>query len=756
MFQPRESNRKKADLGIDPDETLSNGKDADLERLQERHGELMGHMKQEMELQAEERFQMQVDDDYHHHLQWDPRDAQVLINRGQVPLVFNEGRLSVEWVCGTEKRNRIDYKVLPRGPEDEEPAEVATKVVKYTDDVNLVRFHRSAAFRQAVVSGLGWLEEGINIEPGEELVFAGSVDWRDVIRDSRSRNPDYNKDGRYLFRKRKLDLDYACALLPDAKEILKRGSTTSNLDDIESRWYLGERLTSAHDLDYSEAMPSTSFGDRAAYIGTGYADGGRRSAVDLIECWYKVPEYVEVFNRGELDGETFDQTNQQHVDAKESGWPLLKTVRWRMRVMICTDQAPIWDGPSPFKHNRFNLVPVWGFRRGRDGMAYGLWRGMRDPQYDLNKRMSKALWAASSNRVIADDDAVEDIEEARQEIARPDGWVTKKAGKELREVQNTADVAQSLNLADRDREHLRNASGVTNENLGRDTNATSGKAIMAKQDQGSTTTAELFDNLRLATQIAGQLRLSNIQQFMSAPKVIRIVGRNRPVEWLKVNQYDPETGEYLNDITSAQLDFIVDEQNWRANMQQAALEQFMEMLKIVGPTAPQAVINLLDILVEQFDIPDKAEVVARIRQFNGQRDPSRKPTPEEEAAMKKQAEKAELQEQLQTEQVMAALAEIKAKVAKIEADSVNTLTTAFYQALQAGQIVAQVPGVAPVADQIVKGAGFKDQGGQDPNLQAPSEPMPVQPAAPVEVAPELQQADGAMQGIETPAPDGVM
>lgn len=756
MFQPRESNRKKADLGIDPDETLSNGKDADLERLQERHGELMGHMKQEMELQAEERFQMQVDDDYHHHLQWDPRDAQVLINRGQVPLVFNEGRLSVEWVCGTEKRNRIDYKVLPRSPEDEEPAEVATKVVKYTDDVNLVRFHRSAAFRQAVVSGLGWLEEGINIEPGEELVFAGSVDWRDVIRDSRSRNPDYNKDGRYLFRKRKLDLDYACALLPDAKEILKRGSTTSNLDDIESRWYLGERLTSAHDLDYSEAMPSSTFGDRAAYVGTGYADGGRRSAVDLIECWYKVPEYVEVFNRGELDGETFDQTNQQHVQAKESGWPLLKTVRWRMRVMICTDQAPIWDGPSPFKHNRFNLVPVWGFRRGRDGMAYGLWRGMRDPQYDLNKRMSKALWAASSNRVIADEDAVEDIEEARQEIARPDGWVTKKAGKDLREVQNTADVAQSLNLADRDREHLRNASGVTNENLGRDTNATSGKAIMAKQDQGSTTTAELFDNLRLATQIAGQLRLSNIQQFMSAPKVIRIVGRNRPVEWLKVNQYDPETGEYLNDITSAQLDFIVDEQNWRANMQQAALEQFMEMLKIVGPTAPQAVINLLDILVEQFDIPDKAEVVARIRQFNGQRDPSRKPTPEEEAAMKKQAEKAELQEQLQTEQVMAALAEIKAKVAKIEADSVNTLTTAFYQALQAGQIVAQVPGVAPVADQIVKGAGFKDQGGQDPNLQAPAEPMPVQPAAPVEVAPELQQADGAMQGIETPTPDGVM
>lgn len=751
LFEVRTDDKKPSQ--VDPGESLEASRPSDQEEIEQRHGELVGHMHNELELQSEERFQMAIDADYHDHLQWDARDAQILIERGQVPLVFNEGRLSVEWVCGTEKRNRIDYKILPRGPEDEPIAEVNTKVVKYTDDVNTASFHRSKAFRQAVVSGLGYLEEGINIEPGQELIYSGSVDWRNVIRDSRSRDPDYNKDGRYQFRKRKLDIDYACALLPKAKESLLSSSKDSTFEMLEDRWYLGERLTSAHDLDYRQGIAAGAYGDRGGFIGLGNADTGRRSAVDLIEAWYKVPSRVEVFNRGPFAGEQVDPANAMHAQAKNDGWQCYETVAWRMRVMIMTEGYPIWDGPSPFKHNKFILIPVYGFRRDSDGQPYGLWRGMRDPQYDLNKRMSKALWAASSNRVIADKDAVEDIEQARMEIARPDGWIEKKKGSEIREMENSADVAQSLNLADRDREHLRNVSGVTNENLGRDTNATSGKAILAKQDQGGTTTAELFESARLARQQAGQLRLSHIRQFMSSKKVLRIVGKNRPVEWLTVNEYDEETGEYLNDLTQAELDFIVDEQDWRASIQQAALAEFMELFKVIAPMAPQAVINLLDLLVDQFDIPEKDEIVARIRQFNGQRDPSRKPTPDEEAALGKSKQKAEMMDQIQMATLQAQLEKLQGEVEKMSAEKVLRMVEALYSSLQAGQIVAQVPGVAPVADLIAKGAGFTDQGGQNPGIPEPAQPLPS--AGAVQVAPQMQQADGVMHGIETPQNDGV-
>jgi len=752
MFEQRERSGPASEAPIDPDEELLHKRERDHEELMHRHGVLIGQMHEELALQSEERYQMQVDDDFHHHLQWDPRDAQILMERNQAPLVFNEGRLSAEWVCGTEKRNRIDYKILPRAPDDEKVAEVATKVVKYTDDVNLARYHRSIAFRAAVVSGLGYLEESINIEPGQEMIYAGSVDWRQVVRDSRSRDPDYNKDGRYIFRKRKLDLDYAIALLPDCKESLRQSSADANTEGLEDRWYLGERLTSAHDQDYTNGMPASLTGERGAFIGTTYADTGRRSSVEIIECWYKVPETVELFSRGRLDGVQFDPQKQDHVEAKSTGWSMYKTVKWRMRVMLATEHAPLWDGPSPFKHERFNLIPVWGFRRGRDGQPYGLWRGMRDPQSDLNKRMSKALWAASSNRVVADKGAVDDVDEARAEYARPDAWIEKKPGSEIRDVENQADIAASLNLADRDREHLRNASGVTDENLGRDTNATSGKAVLAKQDQGGVTTAELFDSLRISTQLAGQVRLSNIQQFMTSHKIIRIVGSNKPVEWLEINKPDPDTGEYLNDITAAQLDYIVDEQDWNASLKQAALSEFVEVVKIIAPTAPQAVINLLDLIAEQFNITNKDEIVARIRQFNGQRDPSRKPTPEEERAMAKNKDKAEMLDQIQTQTLQAQLSKLEAEVEKMGSEKVLRMVEALYSALQAGQIVAQVPGVAPVADEIAKGAGFVDQGGQNPGIPAAAI---APPAGAAQVAPELLQTDGAMQGIETPAADGV-
>lgn len=759
MFDLREREPRAADDlpdNLDGEESPEAKQEAERRRVMgDRHRFLMDCLADEKERQAEERFQMAVDEDYQDHLQWTAEDAQDLINRGQAPLVFNEGSLTVQWICGTEKRTRIDYKILPREESDERGAEIKTKVVKYTDDVNKAAFHRSRAFRQAVVGGLGWLEEGLNIEPDQELIYSGSEDWRNVWRDSRSRDIDYNRDGRYLFRKRRLDLDYVVALLPGCRAELERDATERDSDEEEEVWYLGQRLTAAHDLDYSENLPHSAR-NRSAYIGTAYADTGRRKSVDIIEAWYKVPEPVKVFQGGPYSGKAFNEQDPRHQEAKAQGWTMYDSVAWRMRVMICTEDAPLWDGPSPFRHNRFTLIPVWGYRRARDGMCYGVWRGMRDPQYDLNKRMSKALWSASSNRVTAKKGTVEDVDEARTEAARPDMFLEVKNLNDIRFEKPMADMQASLELANQDRMMIRTVGGVTSENLGHDTNATSGKAILAKQEQGSMTTADLFDNLRLAIQMAGEVRLSHIEQYMTERKVIRIVGKNRPVEWLVVNDYDEETGEILNDVTARQADFIVSEQDYRASMQQAQAEMMADILAKVAPFAPQAVLNVLDLWADLMDIPNKEEFVSRIRKLNGQRDPAKKPTPEEQKAEAAKAEAAAIQEQAAKEQMRLTLAELQKKVDKLEAEAADIRTRTLYQAIQGAQVVAQVPGVAPIADMIAAGAGHKDQGGADPNIPGPAQPAQPQSALPApQVAPELQQTDGAAQGIETPGPDGI-
>lgn len=731
-------------------ELAKTGGDKD-EAVKARHRELMALLRYEADRQAEERMQMQIDEDYQDHLQWRPEDAQTLMQRGQAPLVYNEGRQTIEWICGTEKRLRKDYKVLPREPNDDRGAEIKTKLIKYTDDVNETQWHRSRAFRQAATAGLSWIEEGLNHDPEAELIYSGWEDWRNVYRDSHSRNLDYNEDARYLFRKRVVDLDYAIALLPKSENHLRAVAGRHEQDDGDDVWYLGEKLTGASETSWNTL--GTLYGGRSAYLGRdGHHDSSTRSSVELIECWYKVPERVKVFQGGDLDGQVFDPRNPEH--AHEVDAQFFEAVKMRMRVMLCTRHAPCIDMSSPFKHQRFLLVPIWGYRRARDGVPYGVWRGMRDIQDDLNKRRSKALWALSVNRVVAEKGAVDDMESLREEAARPDAVIIKNQNKELRFDTNVGDFQGNLALAEQDSAMIRNVGGVTNENLGRDTNAQSGKAILAKQDQGSLTTAELFDNLLLAIKQAGRLRLSHIEQFYTQEKAIRIVGENQPVEWLVINRVDPATGRVLDDVTATQADFVIDVQDYRTSLQQAAMEQVFDLLGKIATFAPQVVLSVLDLVVETADIKQKDEWVARIRKINGQRDPAKPPTPEEQQSeqqqMQVQAEQQRLAmatARMQLEKLQADVQTLKSRNQQLDADSVLKKVQALYSALQAGQVAVSVPYVTPAADEIAASAGFTDE--HPGNVPVPAQTVAEQMGA-AQGFRLPSGVRGAQQGIQTP------
>lgn len=203
--------------------------------------------------------------------------------------------------------------------------------------------------------------------------------------------------------------------------------------------------------------------------------------------------------------------------------------------------------------------------------------------------------------------------------------------------------------------------------MGRESNAQSGKAILARQDQGHAVTAELFDNLRMSIQLVGEITLSLIEQYYTDRKVVRVLGDRGQAQYVTINE-PQEDGSLLNDITARQADFQVDAMNFSASARQAAFESMMNMIGQLGN--PEAALALLDLAVDLSDIPGKDEMVKRIRAMTGQKDPDQadddpQRMEEAQAEQGRAQQEAELQAALQQLEI----AERQAKVAKANAEA---------------------------------------------------------------------------------------
>lgn len=667
------------------------------------------------DLHADNRREMMLDADYYDCMQWSPEQAAVLEARGQAPLTFPLVKQMCDWLIGTERRTRIDWQVLPRKSEDVESAATKKDVLKYISDVNGAGWERSRQFADQVKVGVGWTEECYNNDQREEPVTLRYADWKSLWWDPYSRSYTL-RDCRYLHRVKWLDLDYALAMMPDRADELRRRAV-DNLDPMLEQWEVEATLPM---LFYDTAMPHGvhSTGHGVGLWGMGSQRGGRRRVL-AIETWYtkaiNTPLLLGHDPEDELNQQVFDSSNRQHQAALADGTvSLVDSVSEEMRFAIWTPGCLLRSNQSPYKHGRYPFTPAWCYRRHRDGMPYGVVRPARDSQDEYNKRRSKILFELSTLLVLYEDGAFDegDEHEMLDEIRRPDGEVRLKKGalaenriKIERALDALAGQVQMLHEA---KENIYESSGVTRENTGTSTGDQSGRAILAKQQQGSVTSAEIFDNFRQAIQESGLKTLSNSEQFLTLPKVIRIAGSDGAMRWVTINQpqFDPATGEvtFNNDIAASEADFVVDETDYRETVRMALAETLFEL---IGRMPPNVAMALLDEAVELTDLPNKTALANRIRKVTGMMPDGAENTPEGKAAMQQQQKAQAQTEALQRAQLEAdvELTHAKARQADSKAtlDAANANTADVRgkgEAMRTAGMVAQAPALAPAADRL--------------------------------------------------------
>ncbi len=249
-------------------------------------------------------------------------------------------------------------------------------------------------------------------------------------------------------------------------------------------------------------------------------------------------------------------------------------------------------------------------------------------------------------------------------------------------LQPAGVAAAELANAGQDAVDMQTIIGLHEANLGAESNEKSGKAILARQAQGTISTFIFPDNLNRALESMGRCLVYAIPRIYDTQRVLRIRLPDDTEDFVEINKTitDKDTGdEYLvNDINYGRYDVVIETGPAYATQRQEALDTQMELLKVLPPEIAQNVIHLI---VKNMAMPGSEEIGRILRKMlpddlksedDRAADLPKGVTFDDDGNMVKDGEPYEpeptAQEQFAQRQQELAEAEIDAKMAESEAD----------------------------------------------------------------------------------------
>ena len=133
--------------------------------------------------------------DYRDLKQWTDEEIEVIRDRGQAPVVFDQFGKKIDAFCGLEIVRRTDPKALPRTKKHEKSADVITEALRFVADNTHFDEIASEVFEEKIVEGYGAVI--IEYNPDKDMIEAKQVHWDRFYYDPHSRKKDY-ADATYM------------------------------------------------------------------------------------------------------------------------------------------------------------------------------------------------------------------------------------------------------------------------------------------------------------------------------------------------------------------------------------------------------------------------------------------------------------------------------------------------------------------------------------------------------------------------------
>ena len=643
--------------------------------------------------------------------QWDETAKATLEAEGRPWYEFNEIMPSVNSALGYQIQNRMDIAFRPRGGDsDMEKATIFGKVVRQIADQSFLHWHETQVYGDGLIQQRGYFDVRMDFDTNiKGDIHVETLDPLDVVPDPDAKT--YDPDGW-------------------ADVTVSRWWT---LDLIEQRLGLAARDKAEKTYDYGPDHGEADLETERNKFGTTMArgmydayvneDGLKKYRIIDRQRWvYELTPCMVFPDSGEIKA-IVDMTKEQVEAATAKGAVAGKRMRKRIRWVVSTYSATLFDQYSPYEH--FSIVPYFAyFRRGET-------RGMVDngvgPQEALNKAVSQYVHiissAANSGWIVEQNSLTNMDTDELESVGAATGLVLEHAKGTMppSKIQPNRIPEGVDKFIDRATQALKDVT-VPDSMRGLQGNAVSGVAKQADQFASQQQLAVCLDNLAHTRHMLAVRLMKLIQRYYDSYRIFKITDTDpmtgKEVETLlEINKFVPETGEYLNDLTVGTYDVVISEQPMNVTFENSQFDQALAMRK-EGVAIPDATV------IRYSNLADKHDILANMQPAPAD------PTLEAKAKL------------------------LEAQARKTDADTTATNVTAQYSAMQSAQVIAATPQTSPLADALLRSAGYVDHDaapivpqGTNPMAAMPiptnTNPLtPVSPALGMDAGIETQRADG--------------
>ena len=289
-----------------------------------------------------------------------------------------------------------------------------------------------------------------------------------------------------------------------------------------------------------------------------------------------------------------------------------KSYKVIQRIMTSSDVLEETEWPGIY----IPVVPVYGdeiveedkrhfqslVRQSKDAQRnYNYWRTASTEKVAL---ATKAPWIGPTGAFDTDVRKWESANTETHPFIEYDGNIPPSSTPPS--MADAGSITEALNASD----DLKNVMGLQDASLGRASNETSGKAILARQREGDVSTYHFIDNLSRGIQYAGKVLLDLIPHVYNKPRIMRIMGMDGSPDSVQINkEFDVNGISKLHDLTKGKYDLVVKAGPSFTTQREESAAQMTELLR----TFPQAAPLIGDLVATALDWPGADEIAKRLK-----------------------------------------------------------------------------------------------------------------------------------------------